>query len=98
MHACRVAGVAFQLVVAPGPRRLSRESLAALRGWLDEQAAALRTPTATPDTPGPIRRLDRTKAERRAQKAADSALVDLEDLVTGDLGATTVSSDVELGG
>ena len=95
---CRVAGVAFQLVVSSRyDDRLSRESLAALREWVAKQAAALRTPTTTSETPGPIRRLDRTKAERRAQRAADSALVDLEDLVTGDLGATTVSSDVELG-
>ena len=95
---CRVAGVAFQLVVSSRSNdRLSPESLAALREWVAKQAAALRTPTTTADTPGPSR-LDRTKAERRAQKAADSALVDLEDLVTGDLGATTVSSDVELGG
>lgn len=90
---CGVAGVAFQLVVSSDDR-LSPDGLAALREWVAKQSAALLTPTTTPDTPG----LDRTKAERRAQKAADSALVDLEDLVTGDLGATTVSSDVELGG
>ena len=94
---CGVAGVAFQLVVSSDDR-LSPDGLAGLREWVAKQSAALLTPTTTPDTPGPIRRLDRTKAERRAQKAADSALVDLEDLVTGDLGATTVSSDVELGG
>ena len=94
---CRVAGVAFQLVVSSGRPTLP-DGLAALREWVAKQSAALLTPTTTPDTPGPDRRLDRTKAERRAQRAADSALVDLEDLVTGDLGATTVSSDVELGG
>ena len=95
---CQVASVAFQLVVSSRyDERLSRESLAALREWVAKQAAALRTPATTSETPGPIRRLDRTKAERRAQRAADSALVDLEGLVTGDLGATTVSSDVELG-
>jgi hypothetical protein len=94
---CRATGLAFQVVVTSRHQdRLSRESLAALRAWVAEQAEALRTPATTSETPGPIRRLDRTKAERRAQRAADSALVDLEDLVTGDLGATTVSSDVEL--
>jgi hypothetical protein len=82
---CLVNSVAYQLVVSSRyDDRLSRESLAALRGWVAKQAEALRT-------------LDPTKAERRAQRAADSALVDLEDLVTSDLGATTVSSDVELG-
>ena len=95
---CRVAGVAFQLVVSSrSDDRLSPESMAALREWVAKQAEALRAPATTSGTPGPLTRLDRTKAERRAQKAADSALVDLEALVTGDLGATTLSSDVELG-
>jgi hypothetical protein len=82
---CLVNSVAYQLVVSSRyDDRLSRESLAALRAWVAKQSALLRT-------------LDQTKGERRAQRAADSALVDLEDLVTSDLGATTVSSDVELG-
>jgi hypothetical protein len=80
---CLVDSAAFQLVVSSRyDERLSRKSLAALREWVANQAAALRTPA---------------KAERRAQRGADSALVDLEGLVTSDLGATTVSSDVELG-
>lgn len=37
------------------------------------------------------------KAQRRAQRVADSALAELENLVTDDLSAQTVSSDVELG-
>jgi hypothetical protein len=94
---CRATGLAFQVVVTSRQQdRLSRESVAALRAWVAEQAAALRTAPATSETPADPSRLARKKAERRAQRAADSALVDLEDLVTGDLGATTVSSDVEL--
>jgi hypothetical protein len=95
---CQATGVAFQVVVSAGyDDRLSGESLAALRAWVAKQAEELRTPATTTETPGPVSRLDRTKAHRRAQRAADSALVDLEELVSGDLEATTVSSDVELG-
>ena len=93
---CRATGAAFQVVVSSGPDyRLSRGSLAALRAWVAEQAAALRSPAATPEAPA-TGGVGRQKAERRAQRAAGAALVDLEDLVTADLGATTVSSDVEL--
>jgi hypothetical protein len=86
---CQAGGAAFQVVVAnPRDDRLSGGDLAELRAWVAKQADALRTPgTAT----------DRPAAERRAQKAADSALEDLQNLVTSDLGgATTVSSDVQL--
>ena len=54
---CRTASAAFQVVVvAHRARRLSRESLAALRSWFDEQAAALRASVAVPTsepTPSP---------------------------------------------
>ena len=54
---CRTASAAFQVVVvADRARRLSRESLAALRSWFDEQAAALRASVALPSlepTPSP---------------------------------------------
>ncbi len=54
---CRVASAAFQVVVvADRTRRLSRESLAELRSWFDEQAAALRATVALPrpePSPGP---------------------------------------------
>ena len=67
---CRTASAAFQVVVvADRARRLSRESLAALRSWFDEQAAALRAsvalpslePTPSPDpTPSPTEPTDGT--------------------------------------
>ena len=42
--------MAFQVVVvADRARRLSRESLAGLKSWFDEQAAALRASVALPD-------------------------------------------------
>ena len=56
-------------MVADRARRLSRESLAALRSWFDEQAAALRAsvalpsaePTPSPDpTPSPTEPTDGT--------------------------------------
>ena len=54
---CRTASAAFQVVVvADRARRLSRESLAAVRSWFDEQAAALRASVALPGpepTPSP---------------------------------------------
>jgi hypothetical protein len=94
---CQTAGAAFQVVVSSRhDDRLSSEELAALRAWVAKQSQALLASDASPQAPAPTDRLARQKAERRAQRAADSALVDLEQLVTGDLGATTVSSDVEL--
>ena len=46
---CRTASAAFQVVVvADRARRLSRESLAELKSWFDEQAAALRASVALP--------------------------------------------------
>jgi hypothetical protein len=94
---CQATGVAYQLVVSSKYHgRLSRESLAELRAWVAKQAELLRTPAATAEQDASVGRLAQKKAERRAQRAADSALVDLENMVTGDLGATTVSSDVEL--
>jgi len=57
------------------------------------------TSTATDDTtvePPPTARRAQTKADRRARRAASSALGTLEDLVTDDLGAVTVSADVQL--
>lgn len=46
---CRTASAAFQVVVVgAGDRRLSRESLAGLKSWFDEQAAALRASVALP--------------------------------------------------
>jgi hypothetical protein len=57
-NGCRTASAAFQVVVvADRARRLSRESLAALRSWVDEQVAALRASIALPSpepTPGPV--------------------------------------------
>jgi hypothetical protein len=48
---CRAASAAFQVVVvADRARRLSRESLAGLKIWFDEQAAALRASVAVPLT------------------------------------------------
>jgi hypothetical protein len=91
-ESCRATGIAFQLVVSSRREgRLSRHAMSELRTWVAEQAAALRT-----SEPAPASRLDRSKAHRRAQRVADSALATLEDLVTGDLGAATVSADVEL--
>lgn len=46
--------------------------------------------------PAPTPRLGAKAADRRARRTAGSALVALEGLVTDDLGAVTVSSDVEL--
>ena len=46
---CRTASAAFQIVVvADRARRLSRDSLAELKTWFDEQAAALRASVALP--------------------------------------------------
>lgn len=46
---CRTASAAFQVVVvADRARRLSRESLAGLKSWFDEQAAGLRASVALP--------------------------------------------------
>ena len=95
---CRASSAAFQVVVSTRHQdRLSRESLRDLRAWVDDQAAALRTV----EPPAPTERLARKKAERRAarraERVAGSALVELEDLVTDDLGGGTVSADVELG-
>ena len=54
---CRTASAAFQvIVVADRARRLSRASLADLRSWFDQQAAALRASVALPaaePTPSP---------------------------------------------
>ena len=68
---CRTASAAFQVVVvADRARRLSRESLAALRSWFDEQAAALRasvalpSPEPTPSPDPPVRRLLRRPSPR----------------------------------
>jgi hypothetical protein len=48
---CRTASAAFQVVVVDArARRLSRESLAGLKSWFDEQAAALRASVALPST------------------------------------------------
>lgn len=117
-ESCRATGVAYQVVVASRHAgRLSGEALAALRAWVAEQAAALRTPTPVPEPtaeptteptpstspsddttepPAPLARRDRMKAERRAQRSADAALVTLESLVVGDLGAVPVSSDSDV--
>ncbi|HEU5038874.1 MAG TPA: hypothetical protein VFT70_17840 [Nocardioides sp.] len=78
---CRVTGVAYQVVVRSQVRQLPRELLLELRAWVAEEAAALHAPAAT---------------SRRARAAAGSALRALEGLVTGELGAVTVSSDVAL--
>jgi hypothetical protein len=98
---CQASGVAFQLVVSSRQAgRLSRDALDELRTWVAEQAALLRVPdpAATPPEPSPTTtaRLARSKADRRAKRAATSALGTLEELVTDDLGAETVSADVEL--
>lgn len=99
---CRVSGVAFQLVVSSRRAgRLSDDALDALRTWVDEQAATLRaqltTPpdeTVAPEEPTP--RLSTKQSDRRAKRIANSALGTLEDLVTDDLNAVTVTADVEL--
>lgn len=89
---CRSTGVAYQLVVSSRrAARLSDDALAELRTWVTEQSAALRT-----QDPAPTARRGQTKADRRAQRTANSALVTLEDLVTEDLGAVTVAADVDL--
>jgi hypothetical protein len=119
-ESCRATGVAYQVVVSSRyAGRLSWGALAALRAWVDEQAALLRIPAPTPvpeaapestatpspavsptdDTaqpPPPTSRRGRPKAERRAQRTADAALVSLEDLVVEDLGAVPVSADSEV--
>ena len=47
---CRATGVAYQVVVASRQAgRLSRGALSALRTWVAEQAAALRTPAPVPE-------------------------------------------------
>lgn len=85
---CQVAGAAYQLIVSSPPGdRLSRNTVAAMKAWVAKQAEVLRDAAVTPQ---------RSAADRRAHKDADAALSDLEALVTGDLGGTTVSSDVEL--
>ena len=75
---CRTASAAFQVVVvADRARRLSRASLAGLRTWFAEQAAALRASVALPSpepSPNPRpattrRRLLRRRADRRHQVA-----------------------------
>ncbi|GAA4751855.1 hypothetical protein GCM10023350_41410 [Nocardioides endophyticus] len=89
---CQATGVAYQLVVASRrANRLSGGTLAELRAWVAEQAAALRVPEAAPPS-----RLSQKKADRRARRVAVSELATLEDLVTDDLDAVTVSADVEL--
>jgi hypothetical protein len=89
---CRATGVAYQLVVASRRAdRLPYRALADLRAWVAEQAAALRAPEAAPAS-----RLGRQQADRRARRAATSALTALEELVTDNLDAVTVSADVEL--
>ncbi|MFC7492587.1 MULTISPECIES: hypothetical protein [unclassified Nocardioides] len=118
---CRATGVAYQVVVSSrSSGRLSRQAVAALRAWVAEQVAALRTPAPAPEPtteptpapatpspstspsddttepPAPVSRRGRPKAERRAQRTADAALVTLENLVVGDLGAAPVSSDSEV--
>ncbi len=92
---CRATGVAFQVVVAARhARRISGADLAALRTWVAEQAAALRSPAAEPG-PESTSRISK-QARRRAQRAADSALVNLELLVTDAVGAVPLSSEVDL--
>lgn len=91
---CEVGSVAFQLVVSSRrAERLSDDALDEIRAWIDDQVAALRT------APAPAARSSRhahKKAERRAQRVAGRALVTLEDLINGDLGTDTVSSDVDV--
>ena len=82
---CRTAAAAFQLVVvAPRGARMSSESLAELEAWVDEQAAALRTPAA----PGAAT-VDRGHGPRR-----NGALDSLETLVNGELDSVTAAADV----
>ena len=100
-ESCRATGVAFQLVVSSRRAgRLSDDALATLRAWVSEQAATLRTPAPAPQPPEPTAapgsRLSPKLADRRARRAASSALGTLEDLVTDDLDAVTLSADVDL--
>jgi hypothetical protein len=99
---CRATGVAFQLVVSSRrAARLSDDAQAELRAWVAEQASALRTPDPAPQPSAPAAkrgsRLSQKLAERRTRRVASSALVTLEDLVTDDLDAVTLTADVELG-
>jgi hypothetical protein len=94
---CQAAGEAYQVVVSsPTSERLSKDEVAELRMWVAKQNEALRGATTNSLPPATTNGLDGRQAERRAQKAAVSALGDLEDMVTGDLDATVVSSDVEV--
>jgi hypothetical protein len=103
---CRSAAAAFQLVVvADRADRLDDASLADLRAWVDAQAAALRasvaTPTAGPAVVAPSERAGtRFRGGKRKGRAADpaaaAALAELTGLVTTDLAAETVASDVVL--
>ena len=91
---CEVGSLAFQLVVASRRAdRLSDDALDEIRAWIDDQVAALRS--AAPPPSARTSRLAHKKAERRANRAARSALGDLQDLVDADLDAVTVSADVD---
>jgi hypothetical protein len=111
---CRAASAAFQVVVVgAGVRRFPQESLAALKSWFDEQAAALRAsvappssePSPSPDpsaspasaSANPTAPLGRPYVGRRAQRVSTEALAELEGLVTTGLDAEAIHADVDLG-
>ena len=82
---CRTAAAAFQLVVvAPEVQRMSRDALAELEAWVDEQAAALRPPVPGGGNGRP----------HRTDRGGDGALDSLETLVNGELDSVTAAADV----
>ena len=108
---CRTSALAFQVVlVADDAAPLGRAELAALRAWVDAQAAALRASVAQPDPAGtttpeptpdptetatPTPRAGSTSA-RRARRDAATALDDLTALLVAAVGVEPVSADVEV--
>jgi hypothetical protein len=92
---CGSNSAAYQLVVVTDHvQRLSREEMAQLRAWVDEQAQALRGESelgAAPDTA-------RRSPTAPASPAPAKDLSAVEDVVTGAVGGTTLVSDADLSG
>ena len=84
-ESCRTAAAAFQLVVVtPDVQRMSRDALAELEAWVDEQAAALRPPVPGGGNGRP----------HRTDRGGNGALDSLETLVNGELDSVTAAADV----
>lgn len=86
---CAAEAAAYQLVVlSPGVARLDGKEMGRLRTWVDLQRRALRQGTAAAARP--------SARPRKRAPAAD--LSQVEALVVGALGGTTLVADTDLGG